>query len=60
MSVITKKVISWFDSHALEVDDCIEEKVDWFRALPFILMHLTPFAHLFLWIFMDRCFCLCR
>ena len=42
MSQLTRKVISWFDSHALEVDECAEEKVDWFRALPFILMHLTP------------------
>ena len=42
MSALTRKVISWFDSHALEVNECEEERVDWFRALPFILMHLSP------------------
>ena len=42
MSKATRIIISWFDSHALENNDCVEEKVDWFRALPFILMHLTP------------------
>ncbi|MCM8533622.1 MAG: acyl-CoA desaturase [Lentisphaeraceae bacterium] len=42
MNSTFKLVVSWFDSHALEVKEDIEEKVDWFRALPFILMHLTP------------------
>lgn len=37
-----KVVVSWFDSHALTNEDCLEEKVDWFRAFPFILIHLTP------------------
>jgi stearoyl-CoA desaturase (Delta-9 desaturase) len=42
MNKASKIVVSWFDSHALKVDDCLEEKVDWFRAAPFILIHLTP------------------
>ena len=42
MSDLARTVVSWFDSHALQVDDCLDEKVDWFRALPFIFMHLTP------------------
>ncbi|MCH2204770.1 MAG: acyl-CoA desaturase [Lentisphaerales bacterium] len=42
MKQLTQKMISWFDSHALEVDEGIEEKVDWFRALPFVVMHLSP------------------
>ena len=42
MSKAARVVISWFDSHALKNEECLEERVDWFRALPFILMHLTP------------------
>ncbi len=42
MQKISRIVISWFDSHALKHDDCVEEKVDWLRALPFVLIHLTP------------------
>ena len=42
MNRAAKVVISWFDSHALQSDDCQEEKIDWARMMPFALMHLTP------------------
>ena len=42
MTKAARIVISWFDSHALKTEECMDEKVDWFRALPFILMHLSP------------------
>ncbi|MCM8527134.1 MAG: acyl-CoA desaturase [Lentisphaeraceae bacterium] len=42
MSRAARIFISWFDSHVFKESDTLEEKVDWFRALPFFLMHLTP------------------
>lgn len=59
MQKVSRIVISWFDSHALKQDDCLEEKVDWFRAMPFILIHLTPIMAFFCgisWTALTVCF----
>ena len=42
MSKAARIVVSWFDSHAYNKEEVLDEKIDWLRAFPFILMHLTP------------------
>jgi stearoyl-CoA desaturase (Delta-9 desaturase) len=39
MSAIAKTILSWFDSHSINPEDCTSEKIDWFKALPFVLIH---------------------
>lgn len=36
-----KKIFAWFDSSSVETGNDANEAVDWFRVIPFILMHIA-------------------
>ena len=37
-------ISKWFDNKVIKTDDNNKDKIDWFRIIPFILIHLACFA----------------